>query len=269
MPDYGKAIRLRRIVPPQRPALIVAFDHALILGPIPGTKDPAAQIRRFIDAEADAVLLNLGTLRYFAGTACTSRVPGLIARLDWTTAFGDRDKPATQFRSCLIASPEDALRNGADAVIVFLVIGTGDEEFERAEVQRVAKVARECERIGMPLIVESLARGPEVQNPCDPVWVARHSRMAAELGADLIKTEYTGDPASMRAVIDACPIPILVLGGSRAASDQDVLHSARSIVESGAAGLFFGRNIFQAENISRLMQQLRAVLADRPTQRGS
>jgi DhnA family fructose-bisphosphate aldolase class Ia len=149
------------------------------------------------------------------------------------------------------------------------VIGTDDAEFERNEVQRVARVARECERLGMPLIVESLARGPQVQNPCDPKWLMLHSRMAAELGADLIKTEYTGDPASMRTVVNSCPVPILVLGGSRTGSDEDVLVFVRSIVKSGAAGVFFGRNVFQADNMPVLLQRVRAVLDGREPAQGS
>lgn len=268
--DYGKRIRLNRILRSGRGTMVVAFDHAIVHGPIPGTTDPAMQIQRFADGQADAILLNFGALRYFAELACPQSVPGLIARLDWTTSLGGPLKTTgNQFKSCLVAHPEDALRSGADAVITFLVIGSDDAEFEKGEVQRVARVARECERLGMPLIVESLARGPQVQNPCDPKWLMLHSRMAAELGADLIKTEYTGDPASMRTVVNSCPVPILVLGGSRTGSDQDVLDCVCSIVKSGAAGVFFGRNVFQADNMPVLLQRVRAVLEGREPAQGS
>lgn len=267
--DYGKQIRLNRVLRAGRGTMVVAFDHAVVHGPIPGTIDPARQIQRFADAQADAILLNFGTFRYFAELRSRQCVPGLIARLDWTTALGGAPKASgNQFKSCLVARPEDALRSGSDAVITFLVIGSDDAEFEKNEVQRVARVARECERLGMPLIVESLARGPQVQNPCDPKWVMLHSRMAAELGADLIKTEYTGDPASMHTVVNSCPVPILVLGGSRTGSDEDVLVFVRSIVKSGAAGVFFGRNVFQADNMPVLLQRVRAVLDGREPAQG-
>jgi DhnA family fructose-bisphosphate aldolase class Ia len=95
-----------------------------------------------------------------------------------------------------------------------------------------------------------------------------HYRMAAELGADLIKTEYTGDPASMHTVVNSCPVPILVLGGSRTGSDEDVLVFVRSIVKSGAAGVFFGRNVFQADNMPVLLQRVRAVLDGREPAQG-
>ncbi len=268
MSQPGKSIRLRRILRSDRGSLVVAFDHPVVHGPIPGTINPAAQIARFIEGKADALLLNLGNFRYVGDAAKGSTsMPGLIARLDWTTALGTAPiNPAEHFRSCLVGHPEDAVRAAADAVITFLVLGSGDVDFERGEVQRVGRIARECEQLGMPLIVESLARGKTLRNPQDPTWLKLHTRVAAELGADVIKTEYTGDPATMREVIDACPIPILVLGGTRTGSDDDILHVTEGILQSGAAGVFFGRNVFQAENIPGLMQRLHAVLSRKAPQ---
>ena len=162
--------------------------------------------------------------------------------------------------SALLAHPEDALRHGADAVLTYLVVGTGDAEFEMKEITRNAEVARECERVGIPLIVESLARGKNVQTPGDPKWLNLHTRMAVELGADAVKTDYSGDPSSMRLVVENCPIPILVLGGSRHASDKQALDVVREVAVAGAAGVFFGRNVFQADNISGFLKQARAAL---------
>lgn len=262
MSQPGKKIRLRRILPCSRGNLVIAFDHPLVLGPIPGTTNPAAQIAQFIEGRADAILLNLGSFRYLADAPKDdSPFPGLIARLDWTTALGTPAiNPFAEFRTCLVGHPEDALRAGADAVITFLVLGSGDSNFEKEEIQRVGAVARECEQLGIPLIVESLARGKNLRTPNDPEWLKLHSRVAAELGADVIKTEYSGDPETMRTIIDSCPIPILVLGGTRTGSDDDIVEITQSITDSGAAGVFFGRNVFQSENIPALMQRLRTVL---------
>jgi len=262
--NYGKQIRLSRILHQGGGTIVVAFDHPLVHGPIPGTTDPGGQIRRFSNAQVDAILINFGNIRFFAEAAATQKMPGLIARLDWTTALGSATGlPQDQFQSCVVASVGDAVRAGADAVIVFLILGSGHAEFEKEEIARVGSVARECEQLGVPLIVESLARGPKVQNPCDPKWLKLHSRVAAELGADLIKTEYSGDPNSMKEIVRDCPIPILVLGGSRSGSDEDVLKSVRSIKKSGAAGIFFGRNVFQADDMGGLLGRVRGVLDDR------
>ncbi len=262
MSHCGKKLRLKRILgKPDRRALIVAFDHALVLGPIPGTENPIGQIQRFAEAQVDAVLLNLGLIRQFAESSCSVAIPPFIARIDWTTVWAVmRDGWKGELYSAMLARPEEALRHGADAVLTYMVVGTGDTEFESKEVARTAEVARECERVGIPLIVESLARGPSITNPGDPKWLNLHTRMAVELGADAIKTDYSGDPDSMRAVIEGCPIPILVLGGNRQASDDDALDVVRGAVLAGAAGVFFGRNVFQADDMHSFLRQARAVL---------
>ncbi len=270
MSDLGKAIRLRKILRRHRGTLVVAFDHALVLGPIPGTLDPAGQIQRFIDARADAVLLNLGNFRYFANASCDHTPPGLIARLDWTTAFNEAAKAGAHgFQTGLVVHPEEALAAGADAVICFLTVGSGDAEFERKEIERVGSLARDCERLGLPFIVESIARGKQVENPRDQKWLMLHTRIAAELGADIIKTENPLDVEALSTLVKACPIPVLVLGGSRTGSDEDVLKSVAEIMRAGAAGVFFGRNIFQSDNMPELLERVRLALASSTSARGS
>jgi fructose-bisphosphate aldolase, class I len=260
--DCGKRIRLNRVLGgAEHRALVVAFDHALILGPIPGTEDPLGKIQKFADARIDALLLNLGLIRQFANAKMAGSMPALIARLDWTTLWSAVGQNGNgTLLSSLLARPEEALRIGADAVITYLTVGTGDAEFEMKEIARNAEVARECERVGIPLIVESLARGKDVQNPSDPKWLNLHTRIAAELGADAIKTDYSGDVASMRSVVEKCPLPILVLGGSRHGSDKQALDRVREVALAGAAGIFFGRNVFQSDHIGAFLEQARAAL---------
>jgi DhnA family fructose-bisphosphate aldolase class Ia len=239
----------------------VAFDHALVLGPISGTENPADQVRRFAGAGVDAVLLNLGLIRGCLDSLLGPAMPGIIARIDWTTLWGMPGGDGSgELRSCLLARPEDAMRNGADAVLTYLAVGTGDADFETKEIARNAEIARECERVGMPMIIETLARGKNVKNPSDPKWPKLHTRMAAELGADLVKTDYAGDPKSMRGVVENCPIPILVLGGSRYSSDAEALALIRGVAAAGAAGVFFGRNVFQADDMEVFLQNARAAL---------
>ena len=220
-----------------------------------------AQIRRFSRAKVNAILLNMGLIRQFADSPQSKPLPGIIARIDWTNIWtGLNQDHATQLRSCLLARPEEALRHGADAVLTYMVVGTGDADFESKEIARTAKVARECEQLGIPLMVETLARGRGVEAPGDPLWLNLHTRMALELGADIIKTDYSGDPRSMRSVVDACSIPILVLGGSRQGSDEAALDLARGAVASGAAGVFFGRNVFQSSDMETFLERIRVVL---------
>ena len=265
----AKKLRLNRVFHGrQHGVLVVAFDHPLVLGPIPGTEDAAGQIRRFVHAGCDGILLNLGMLRHCAESLLSAAMPGIIARIDWSTIWGAPETMAAkQARSRLLARPQEALRLGADAVITYLVVGTGDSEFEAEEIARTAEVARECETVGIPLVVESLARGPKAEDYRDPQWIKYHTRIAAELGADVIKTDYAGTVAGMADVVKDCPVPILVLGGSRAGSDEQALQVVREISQSGAAGVFFGRNVFQATDLEGFLGKARAALATPPVQR--
>jgi fructose-bisphosphate aldolase, class I len=257
--DFGKNIRLNRVLNEQgRGTLAVAFDHALVVGPIPGTEDACGQISRFVEARVDALLLNLGLIQRCNACFPRATTPGIIARIDWTTIWNSLSQGENGvMRSCMLGSADDALRHGADAVLSYLVVGTGNANFEADEIARNAQLARECERLGIPLIIETLARGKEVQNPADPQWIKRHTRIATELGADVIKTDYAGSVAAMREVVESCPIPILVLGGSRNDGAMDVV---RGVMEAGAAGVFFGRNVFQSEDMAGFLRQARSIL---------
>jgi DhnA family fructose-bisphosphate aldolase class Ia len=257
--DFGKKIRLNRVLNEEgRGTLVVAFDHALVLGPIPGTEDAAGQISRFVEARVDALLLSLGLMQKCSACFSRARTPGLIARLDWTTVWNSLSQGDNGvLRACMLGSAEDALRHGADAVLTYMVMGSGDVDFEMKEIARNAQLARECERLGVPLIIETLARGKSVQIPSDPQWIKLHTRMATELGADAIKTDYAGSVESMRAVVETCQLPILVLGGSRNDSAMGVVRGA---MEAGAAGVFFGRNVFQADDMQEFLRHARAIL---------
>jgi class I fructose-bisphosphate aldolase len=262
MSDFGKQIRLNHIFRgSKRKALVVAFDHALIYGPIPGTANPGQQIRAFADSGVNAVLMNMGILRIAGEGLLNEHAPALIVRLDWTSAW-TAVASGGALRSRLVCRPEEALRYGADAVLTYLFVGSGDNDFEAEEVKRNAEVARECERLGIPMIVETLARGKNAASPTSPEWLKLHTRIALELGADVLKTEYTGDVESMRDVVQICPAPILVLGGARKPGNggMDIVKGA---VEAGAAGLFFGRNVFQSPDIPASLRKLRVAL-DKP-----
>lgn len=152
------------------------------------------------------------------------------------------------------------MRYGADAVITYLLLGSGDAMREAEEVRKNAEVTRACERLGIPHVIESMARGAEAPNPYAVEWVRRHTRMAAELGADLIKTDYTGDASTMQSVVECCPVPVLAAGGPRGGSDADALALFRGVAAAGAAGVIFGRNIFQADDLPAFIAQARQAL---------
>ena len=134
MPDSGKSLRLCRILDVDtRKGVIVAFDHGLMLGPIPGLSPPRERLGMFLEGGADAVLLSPGMLRSSADLLAGRKV-GIIVRLDWTNMW--RDSKLLGFeegRSCAIGSVEDAVRWGADAVLTYLFVGSTDAAAEAEE----------------------------------------------------------------------------------------------------------------------------------------
>jgi DhnA family fructose-bisphosphate aldolase class Ia len=262
MSDFGKRVRVNRLLKAsKRKALIVAFDHPMVLGPIEGTTNPADQFTKFADAGVNGVLMNFGALRHANGIL-TDPAPALVLRLDWSSAWTALES-GKKLITEMLGTPEQALQHGADAVLTYLFMGTGDSEFEAKEIARNAMVARECERVGIPLIVETLARGKDVKNSIAPEWINLHCRIAAEAGADLVKTEYTGDVSTMREVVKICPVPLLVLGGARRA-EEEAVQTVQGIAQSGAAGLFYGRNVFQAPDVTGFLKLTRAILDGKP-----
>jgi len=257
----GKIIRLSKIFNEKTGnSLIVALDHGLFLGPIPGLTSPTETLQKIISGNPDAVVITPGQVKSCLPSFLGKEAPSLILRLDWTNLFRNVLSPETGLET-LIASVEDAMRYGADAVISFLFIGYAKDEAEAINIQNVSKIARECEKYSIPFVVESMARGSKVKgNEINPEYVKLHVRMAAEIGADIIKTDYTGDPDSFREVVKSCNIPILIAGGSKMETPFDVLKMGRDAIDAGARGVVFGRNVFQSSNVTAMVKALRLIV---------
>jgi DhnA family fructose-bisphosphate aldolase class Ia len=247
MPESGKLLRLNRILNPRtHKGVVVAFDHGLMLGPIPGLGLPRDRIRQFLDGAADAILMSSGMLRACEDLLAVSRV-GIIVRLDWTNLWRTPDLLGfEEGRTCALAAVEDATRWGADAVMTYLFVGLNDAAAEADEVRRNAEVNRACERLGMLHIIESMARGKRVDTPNRKDLVAFHTRVAGELGADLIKTDFLNSEAETAEVVSTSLVPILLAGGAKMVDDAHALEVVERSVRAGAAGIIFGRNVFQS-----------------------
>lgn len=260
MPESGKLLRLNRILNPHtHKGVVVAFDHGLMLGPIPGLGLARDRLRQFLEGAADAVLLSAGMLRSCADLLAASRV-GVIVRLDWTNMWRSPDLLGfEEGRACTLAAVEDATRWGADAVLTYLFVGLSDAASEAEEVRRNAEVNRACERLGMVHIIESMARGKRVDSPRRKDFVGFHTRVAGELGADLIKTDFLDTESETADIVSTSLVPILLAGGPKM-DDAHAVEVVERSVRAGAAGIIFGRNVFQSKDpIAFLRAARRAV----------
>lgn len=230
----GTAVRLGRVFGRDGLTVIVAMDHGLPgMFPLGRLQDPAALLADIAAAGADAVLTTPGIAKRFAPHL--GRL-GLIVRLDGgATSVGDA--PRT---SSLIASVEDALRLGADAVAVMGICGTEEEGRSLATLGQVAKECRACQ---VPLMAEMLPLGFGGDPSVEELAVA--ARVGAEMGADIIKTKYAGTPEEYRYVTASCFAPVVVLGGSERDLGQ-VTATIGQALKGGAAGVAMGRNVWRA-----------------------
>jgi DhnA family fructose-bisphosphate aldolase class Ia len=258
----GRSIRLQRIWKHPR-AVIIPYDHGSYSGVVPGLEDPLRLTERIATSNADAVLVTPGVLRMIAPALGGL---GVVLRIDGgPTAYATAP---SDFRSML--APDDALRLGADAVIVFTFIGIPDEA---SSLQRLGRTAADADLWGIPLIAEVLAPGylnnhfgstvfPRGKRNADMVEETRNvSRIAVETGAEFIKTRYTGDVPGFRSVVETCGAPVIVAGGPKlSGSDASLLQLASDCVRSGAAGVIFGRNVWQHPNMERLINAICAIV---------
>ncbi len=264
-PNTGKTIRLGRILHPHnRRAAVVAFDHGLHIGVIPGVERPGEMLEQLARAGADAFLVSPGIARRFASVFTGRGAPGMVLRVDWTNRWREPDLlGSSEGRGRMIATVEDAARLGADAVLTYMFIGYGDPDAEARQVEDVARLAEACEALGIGCIIEPMARGERAdQDIYRPEFIALGARIACEIGADVLKTDYSGSGESFRTVTAAAFRPILIAGGPKTETVREALAMVRDALDSGACGMFIGRNVFQAPDPVRMMRVMRGIIHD-------
>jgi DhnA family fructose-bisphosphate aldolase class Ia len=262
--NIGKELRAKRIWKHAR-AVIIPFDHGSYAGVVAGLENPRLLTERIARTRADAVLVTPGVLRTIAPALAGL---GVMLRLDG--GFTSFASVPTDYLT--MVEPDEAVALGADAAIVFTFIGTQDEA---ASLQRLGRTAAAAARWGLPLVSEVLAPGylrnhfasdivPEPRKNADPGEETRNvTRIAAEAGADIIKTRYTGDVGGFRSVVDSCGAPVIVAGGPNVnGTDEELLRLTHDCMRAGAAGVIFGRNVWQHPKMEKMINAICAIVHD-------
>jgi len=259
----GKKIRLGRILhPSDQRAAVVAFDHGLHIGMTPGVEQPGEMLETLAEAGADAFLVSPGIAHTYTSVFTGRGAPGLILRVDWSNCWRSRDALGfAEGRTRMIAAVEDAARLGADAVLAYMFLGYEEPDAEVEQVETVAHMIQACDTLGMGCIVEPMARGKQADHDIfRPEYIALGVRIACELGADLLKTDYSGSAETFRQVTRAAFRPILIAGGPKTDTLRGPLEMVRGALDAGASGMFIGRNVFQTPNPGKMMRVLRSVI---------
>jgi len=243
----GKELRTARLLRNGK-MLCVPMDHGISSGPISGLENIHGMIYQCEKAGLTCILVNKGIIKTMPSPISI----GLIVHLSGSTELSPNPN-----KKVLIGSVEEAVRLGADGVSVHINIGAKDE----SEMLRdLGTISDKCDEWGMPLIAMMYPRGENIKHPYDPQVVAHAARIGAEAGADLIKAVYTGDVDSFRPVVNSCPVPIVIAGGPKSSTDQDIIEMCAGAMEAGAIGVTFGRNIFQHANPPAIIRALSKII---------
>lgn len=230
----GKIVRLNHLFGPDGKTVIAALDHGIAgITPLAGLTDPSVLIPKVIASGADAILTTPGIASRYAGMFGHT---GLILRIDG----GPSSLTGQWEKMQLMVSVADALRLGADAVIMMGIVGA---EGESETLANMGRVAAECQKWGVPLIAEMLPGGITAKE-VSIEQIAIAARLGAELGADVIKIRYLGPTEAFRQVTDCCYQPIVILGGSKQTLEK-LEAEVSDALSAGAVGVAVGRNIWQ------------------------
>lgn len=247
----GKAIRLRRVFDQESGrTVIVPMDHGVSIGPGKGLTDMKATVDKIAEGGASAIVIHKGLVPY-VGPSVGSKL-GLIVHISASTS-----RSPDPNHKVLVASADSALALGADAVSIHTNLGADDED---EMISDFGAVSDRCKELGLPLLAMVYPRGKNIQNSFDVELVKHCARVAAELGADVVKTNYTGSIDSFKEVVRGTPIPVVIAGGPKVKSDMDVLRMVQDSIQAGAKGVSIGRNVFEHDDIAHMTRSIAKIV---------
>jgi fructose-bisphosphate aldolase/2-amino-3,7-dideoxy-D-threo-hept-6-ulosonate synthase len=246
--NTGVRARLERIGTDGR-YVMTPMDHGITIGAVQGLKDIDATIDAVTRGGVDSVLTQKGLAERVHPN---KNGAGFVVHLNGSTAIGpdSNDKRMT-------GTVEEAMRLGADAVSFHINVGS---DYERGQMEDLARVTAEAEAMGMPVLAMTYARGPGVDES-DPEALGHAARLGEEIGAHLIKTGYSGDADSYEHVVESTALPVLIAGGEPS-GNRATLEAVRGAMDAGAAGVSIGRTVFQHDDPEAMARAVSAVVHD-------
>lgn len=262
----SKKVRLNRLLRNGR-CLDVAIDHGVCNEPsfMGGLGDMEAIVRLLAEARPDAIQMNYGQSDLLQSLPGENR-PALVMRVDMGNPY-NRHRHREMW--ALLQNESDpilpALRMDAACVVVNLFMLPDEPALFRQCVQNISRLGNECEKFGMPLMIEPLVMQPNEKGGYlvdgDTEKVVTLVRLAREMGADIIKADPTDDPSDFHHVVQAARCPVLVRGGGKA-DLRKVMETSAALLAQGAHGMVYGRNIYQHANPRAVVAALMAMIHD-------
>lgn len=252
----GKEIRLKRLLNSRyQKIFVVAFDQGVNRGVIPGNENIAHKIDLVVKARVDAITIN-------KGIASSLFFPhaGQVALIMKASGF----TPFHKSFDVTYADVEEAVRLGADSISVGVMLG---DERQPEMLRDLGRISKEAASVGMPLVAHIYPGGNLI--PDADRYKVEHisycARLGAEFGVDIIKTWYTGSAESFRRVTEACPAKVVIAGGAKMERAIDLFTMTYDAISAGAAGVTYGRNIWQHNDIHGIVNSLKSIIYELKT----
>jgi DhnA family fructose-bisphosphate aldolase class Ia len=257
----GKRMRMKRVVDPSGVSIICALDHGMTS---PTFLEPLAAIRErtaeAVAGGANVIMMSKGMIRQ--AEPAFSQETSLALLLSASANAGEERPSVVQ-----VAEVEEAVRLGADAVVLFVALSG---ESEAGMIRTLAGVGEACERLGMPLIAEAefpttYATVEDLAEAYGFDYLARNVRLCSELGADIVKTNWPGSGEAFGRLVEATAgVPVVLAGGSRV-EDRELLERMQAAIAAGGIGCSVGRNIFMHRDPEAITRALSRVIRKRWT----
>lgn len=223
--------------------VMLAVDHGYFLGPTYRLEVPRRTITPLLN-HADSLMLTRGVLRTSVNS--NTNIPIVLRVSGGTSILGEDLSNET-----ITTSIDDAIRLNASCLALSIFVGS---KYEHQTLSNLAKLVDQGEKYGIPILAVT-AVGKEMAR--DARYLGLACRIAAELGAQLVKTYYCQD---FEKVTESCPVPVIIAGGKKLPSEKDVLRLAHDSLKAGASGVDMGRNIWQSDNPVAMIQAVKSIV---------
>ncbi len=249
----GKSLRLKRFGPRGDGRwVILPLDHGVSCGPIQGIRDLEPVIGLGVADRVDALVLHKGMLAYLE--RFSGHLPGVFMHLSASTQLG-----AAFHGKVLVGTVEEALRRGADGVSVHVNLG---DEREPEMLRDLGAVGEACALWQVPFLVMIYVRGSHAPSPVPDAAVAHAARVAAELGADVVKIPAPRHEEAMAEIAAGVPVPVVMAGGSKTSDVRAFLGRIEAGLSAGMRGVAVGRNVFQHDTPERFLRAVVGLVHD-------
>ena len=241
--------------------LMASIDHGLYMGAIKGIEYPLEVIKEFIECDLDGILLSLGLNKISTEIFKQKKYFSKILTLDYILLSKIPGIVEEIFANCAFFSVEQAVHWGFDAVKVLLAWGT-DRETQIQSIQYIAKIAQACDKLQMPLMIKPFLDNKNIpkEKRKDPKVIIDASRIAVEMGADIIKIPYTGDKDSFAKIVDHSYVPVVIYGVPDMGTIKDLLQATKDSIDVGGKGIVFGMDVWQNNNRKKIIHALRDII---------